>query len=79
MKELLIYLASLIVNEKDKLLVKEIDVDFSKKFLIKVSKNDTKNIIGREGKTIKTIRNIISMVTIAKGIKKKIPIEIIDE
>ncbi len=79
MKELLIYLLSLIVNEKDKLVVKEIDADFSKKFLIKVSKNDTKNIIGREGKTIKTIRNIVSLATLAKGIKQKIPIEIVDE
>lgn len=79
MKELLFYLSSLIVNETDKLIVKEIDTDFSKKFLIKVSKKDTKNIIGREGKTIKTIRNIISMATISKGIKKKIPIEIVDE
>ena len=79
MKDLLIYLLSLIVNERDKLVVKEIDTDFSKKFLIKVSKNDTKNIIGREGKTIKTIRNIVSIATIAKGIKQKIPIEIVDE
>jgi len=79
MKDLLIYLLSLIVNERDKLVVKEIDADFSKKFLIKVSKNDTKNIIGREGKTIKTIRNIVSIATIAKGIKQKIPIEIVDE
>lgn len=79
MKELLFFLSSLIVNEEDKLSVKEIEADFSKKFLIKVSKNDTRNIIGREGKTIKAIRNIISMAAIARGIKKKIPIEIVDE
>lgn len=79
MKDLLFYLFSLIVNEKDRLIVKEIDTDFSKKFLIKVSKNDIKNIIGKEGKTIKTIKNIISIATISKGIKKKIPIEIVDE
>jgi|GEM_PF-2373722 predicted RNA-binding protein YlqC (UPF0109 family) len=79
MKELLFFLSSLIIDEKDKLEVKEIEANYTKKFLIKVSKNDIKNIIGREGKTIKTIRNIISMASIAKGIKKKIPIEIIDE
>lgn len=79
MKELLFYLSSLIINEKDKLQIKEIDSDFFKKYLIKVSKNDIQNIIGKDGKTIKAIRNIISMATIIKGIKKKIPIEIVGE
>ncbi|HPD18886.1 MAG: KH domain-containing protein [Candidatus Goldbacteria bacterium] len=79
MKELLIYLSSLIVDEADKLVVQEIETDYSKKLLIKVSKRDVKNIIGREGKTIKTIRNIICMAALAKGMKKRIPIEIIDE
>ncbi|MCX8093095.1 MAG: KH domain-containing protein [Candidatus Goldbacteria bacterium] len=79
MKDLLFFLSSLIVNDINKLTIKEVENNFSKKFLIKVAKNDIKNIIGREGKTIKTIRNIISMASVLKGNKKKIPIEIIDE
>jgi predicted RNA-binding protein YlqC (UPF0109 family) len=82
MKELLTYVAGLIVNDKDKLEVREQvdEMDSSNtKFLIQVSKNDTKNIIGREGKTIKAIRSLISMASINKGIKKKIPVEIVDE
>ena len=82
MKELLNYISGLIVNEKDRLQVRE-QVDemdrTNTKYIIKVSKNDTKNIIGREGKTIKAIRSLISMASINKGIKKKIPVEIVDE
>ncbi|MCX7699056.1 MAG: KH domain-containing protein [Candidatus Goldbacteria bacterium] len=79
MRDLLFFLSSLLVNDIDKLTIKEVENNFSKKFLIKVSKNDIKNIIGKEGKTIKTIRNIISMASVLKGNKRKIPIEIIDE
>ena len=79
MKELLNYVAGLIVNEKDKVAVTELNDGTMKKYLIKVSKNDTKNIIGREGKTIKAIRSLISMASINKGIKIKIPVEIVDE
>jgi predicted RNA-binding protein YlqC (UPF0109 family) len=50
-----------------------------RKYTVRVSKNDTKNIIGREGKTIKAIRSLISMASINKGIKKKTPVEIVDE
>jgi predicted RNA-binding protein YlqC (UPF0109 family) len=79
MKEILGYVASLIVNEKDKVAVRELDDGMIKKYIVKVSKNDVKNIIGREGKTIKAIRSLISMASINKGIKKKIPVEIVDE
>lgn len=79
MKELLSYVAGLIVNEKDKVAVRETDDGMMKKYVIQVSKNDTKSIIGREGKTIKAIRSLISMASINKGIRKKIPVEIVDE
>ena len=79
MKELLNYVAGLIVNEKDKVAVTELNDGTMRKYVIKVSRNDTKNIIGREGKTIKAIRSLISMASINKGIKTKIPVEIVDE
>jgi predicted RNA-binding protein YlqC (UPF0109 family) len=82
MKELLTYVAGLIVGDKDRLQVRELTDEMDRtntKFIIEVSKNDTKNIIGREGKTIKAIRSLISMASINKGIKKKIPVEIVDE
>ncbi len=79
MKELLCYVAGLLVNEKEKVSVTEMDEPAMRKYTVCVSKNDTKNIIGREGKTIKAIRSLISMASINKGIKKKIPVEIVDE
>jgi predicted RNA-binding protein YlqC (UPF0109 family) len=82
MKELLTYVAGLIVGDKDRLNVREHVDEMDRtntKFIIEVSKNDTKSIIGREGKTIKAIRSLISMASINKGIKKKIPVEIVDE
>jgi predicted RNA-binding protein YlqC (UPF0109 family) len=79
MKELLSYVAGLIVNEKEKIAVRETDDGMIRKYTVRVSKNDTKNIIGREGKTIKAIRSLISMASINKGIKKKTPVEIVDE
>jgi predicted RNA-binding protein YlqC (UPF0109 family) len=82
MKELLTYVAGLIVNDKDRLQVRELTDEMDRtntKFIIQVSRNDTKNIIGREGKTIKAIRSLISMASINKGIKKKVPVEIVDE
>ena len=79
MKELLSYVAGLIVNEKEKIAVRETDDGMIRKYTVRVSKNDTKNIIGRDGKTIKAIRSLISMASINKGIKKKTPVEIVDE
>ncbi|MEI7541769.1 MAG: KH domain-containing protein [bacterium] len=79
MKDLLHFVAELLVDDKDKLSINEQDDGTIKKYVVKVSKNDTKNIIGREGKTIKAIRSLISMASINKGIKRKIPVEIVDE
>ena len=79
MKELLNEVAQMIVAEPSKVSVKETDDGEIRKFTVQVAKNDTKTIIGREGKTIKAIRSLISMAAINKGIKKKIPVEIVDE
>ena len=79
MKELLTYVSGLIVNEKDRLVIKEQDDGFVRKYTINVSKADIKSIIGREGMMIKAIRSMISMASINEGIKKKIPIERIDD
>jgi len=78
MKELLKYVAGQIVNDQDKLQVRELDDGLMRKYIVRVDKEDIKNIIGREGKTIKAIRSLISMASINKGLKKKIPLEIID-
>jgi len=79
MKELLQYVTGLIANEKDKVEVTEQKDAVLTKYVIKVGRNDTKAVIGREGKAIKAIRSLISMAAINKNIKKKIPVEIVEE
>jgi len=78
MKELLKYVAGQIVNDQEKLQVRELDDGLMRKYIVRVDKDDIKNIIGREGKTIKAIRSLVSMASINKGLKKKIPLEIVD-
>jgi uncharacterized protein len=79
MKELLKYVASMLVNEKEKVSVQEQDDGLLKKYTVTVAQADTKTIIGREGKTIKAIRSLISMAAINRNIKKKLPVEIVEE
>lgn len=79
MKELLKFLVENIAAEKDKIkIIEKKEVD-KIKYIIKVSKNDIKNLIGREGKMIKSIKRFVNMAAINKGIQKRIPIEIVDE
>lgn len=79
MNELLKYAASLVVNEKNRVEVSESDNGALKKYVIAVAPGDTRNIIGREGKTIKAIRSLISMASINKNVKKKIAVEIVEQ
>ncbi len=79
MKFLLKTLIEYLIKEKNKLKIIEQKEDNNIKYIIKVSKDDFKTIIGREGKTIKAIRNLVNIAALNKGIKKKIPVEIIDE
>lgn len=79
MKELLKRVVSLLVNEKEKVSVAELDDGLIRKYTVTVGKNDTKNIIGREGMTIKAIRSLVSMAAINRNLKKKTPVEIVEE
>ena len=81
MKALLEYAASLLIAEKDKLAVKEQN-DMTgrlEKCIISVAPGDIKLIIGREGRTIKALRSLVCIAAANKGIKKRIPLEIINE
>lgn len=79
MKELLKYAACLVVNEKNRVEVSETEDPGLKKFVIAVAPGDIRNIIGREGKTIKAIRSLISMASINKSFKKKTAVEIVEQ
>lgn len=79
MRVLLKTLTESLVKEKDKLKIIEKREDNNIKYIIKVTKNDLKTVIGEEGKTIKAIRNLINIAALNKGIKKKIPVEIVED
>ncbi|HDQ25327.1 MAG TPA: KH domain-containing protein [bacterium] len=80
MKNLLEFAVRLLVNDKEAVEVRQINDPMGtfEKYHIKVSGPDTRVIIGKEGKTIKAIRSLVSMACINKGIKKKIPVEIVE-
>ncbi|MCE5300046.1 MAG: KH domain-containing protein [Spirochaetia bacterium] len=79
MKELLYYVAGLLAADKDRVAVTETDDGMIMKYTVRVSKNDTKSLIGREGRTIKAIRSLLSMAAINRNIKKKTPVEIVED
>ncbi len=78
MKELLEFAAGL-VSGSGRVQVSEAEAAGVKKYLIEAEPGDIKNIIGREGKTIKAIRSLVSMASINRNIKQKIPVEIVEK
>ena len=76
MVELLLYLAKSLVNEPEEVQVKEIKKEKSITLELIVNSNDFGRIIGKEGRTIKAIRNIINVASIKQG--KKIIVELVE-
>ena len=75
MKELIEYLAQLLVNDFKEVEVKEVLGESTLVIEIKVPQNEVGRVIGREGKTAQAIRTILG----AAGAKsnKKVILEII--
>ncbi|MFN3966330.1 MAG: KH domain-containing protein [Endomicrobiia bacterium] len=76
MKELLIYIAKALVDNPDKVEVKEIQGEKSTVLELKVADTDRGKIIGKEGRIIKSIRTIISSAA-AKSDKRAV-VEIVE-
>lgn len=69
MKQLIEYIVSNIVNHPESVTVTEEptdDKDLSK-YLIKVDPEDIGRVIGKQGKVIKSIRQIVRIASIQKG------------
>ena len=68
MKELLHFLVSSIVDEPDKIEIEE-DVSGDKTVLrLKVAQPDMGKIIGRQGKTAKALRGLLSAAAAKRGV-----------
>ena len=77
MKELVEYLARQLVSNPDAVEVKETQGDTASVLELKVAKDDLGRIIGKQGRTAKSIRTILNAA--ASRTNRKVVLEIIEE
>jgi len=77
MKELVRYLARALVNNPDAVEVKESESDGASVIEIKVAKEDLGRIIGKQGRTAKSIRTLVNAV--ASRDNRRVVVEIVEE
>ena len=77
MKELVLFLAKHLVNSPDAVEVKETQGDTASVLELRVAKEDLGRIIGKQGRTAKSIRTILNAV--ASRTNRKVVLEIIEE
>jgi predicted RNA-binding protein YlqC (UPF0109 family) len=77
MKELVQFLARHLVNNPDAVEVKETQGDTASVVELKVAKDDLGRIIGKQGRTAKSIRTILNAA--ASRTNRKVVLEIVEE
>ena len=77
MKELVQYLAKSLVSNPDAVEVKEIERDSASVLELKVAKEDLGRIIGKQGRTAKSIRTILNAA--ASRTNRKVVLDIVEE
>ncbi|MGH7894223.1 MAG: KH domain-containing protein [Candidatus Binatia bacterium] len=77
MKELVLFLAQQLVNHPDAVEVKETQGDTASILELKVAREDIGRVIGKQGRTAKSIRTILNAV--ASRTNRKVVLEIIEE
>src|SRR3989337_1814844 len=77
MKELVQYLARSLVNNPDAVEVKETQGESASVLELKVAKEDLGRIIGKQGRTAKSIRTILNAA--ASRANRKVVLEIVEE
>jgi len=77
MKELVQFLARQLVNNPDAVEVKEAHGDTASVLELRVAKEDLGRVIGKQGRTVKSIRTILNAV--ASRTNRKVVLEIIQE
>ncbi|MBN1383587.1 MAG: KH domain-containing protein [Elusimicrobia bacterium] len=74
MKELVEYIVKSIVDKPDNVNVTVEDSDFGKLIKIKVDESDKGRIIGKQGKIIKAIRQVVSASATKNGGRSRVEI-----
>ena len=77
MKELVQYLAKCLVNNPDAVEVKETEGETAPVLELRVAKEDLGRIIGKQGRTAKSIRTILNAA--ASRTNRKVVLEIVEE
>jgi predicted RNA-binding protein YlqC (UPF0109 family) len=77
MKELVQFLAQQLVNNPEAVDVKETQSDSASILELRVAKEDLGRVIGKQGRTAKSIRTILNAV--ASRTNRKVVLEIIEE
>jgi len=77
MKDLVLYLARSLVNHPDDVEVKEIQGETAAILELRVAKEDLGRIIGKQGRTAKSIRTILNAA--ASRTNRKVVLEIVEE
>jgi predicted RNA-binding protein YlqC (UPF0109 family) len=77
MKELVQYLARSLVNHPDAVEVKETEGEAASVLELRVAKEDLGRIIGKQGRTAKSIRTLLNAA--ASRTNRKIVLEIVEE
>lgn len=76
MKELVNYIASSLVDEPDAVKVDEVDRDDLTVYELRVASDDLGKVIGKQGRTARAIRSLLSAA--AEKVDKKARLEIIE-
>jgi len=77
MKELLQFLAQSLVNHPDQVEVRETQSDNASVLELKVAKEDLGRIIGKQGRTAKSIRTILNAA--ASRTNRRVVLDILEE
>lgn len=77
LRELVLYLARALVEHPDEVAVEEIDESDATVFELKVAETDLGRVIGRQGRTAKALRTVLSAAS-AK-VKRRAILEIIED
>jgi len=77
MKELVQYLAKSLVDNPDAVEVRETQGDAASVLELRVAKEDLGRIIGKQGRTAKSIRTILNAA--ASRVNRKVVLEIVEE
>ncbi|HBB76705.1 MAG: hypothetical protein A2186_02400 [Candidatus Levybacteria bacterium RIFOXYA1_FULL_41_10] len=75
MKDTLNFIVSSIVSNPDSVSIDEAEVDGVINFTIRVAKDDMGKVIGKEGKVIKAIRNVMKIPAIKQEKRIQIALE----